>query len=296
MRDTVRSAMRGAAGPRRAGFRRPSLPARCVRLALAALAVGWAGLPIAMVVLSSFKRADNIFAVPPSLVFAPSLDHYRTLWTASPEFFRGLVNSAVVTAAATALTIAVSVAAGYVFARYRTRFLDGSAFALLLVRMLPPIIVTVPLFPIVNVLRLNDTHLLLVLLYAAFYVSLGTWIMRAFVGQVPRELDEAAALDGASLLQTLLRVVLPLVRQGVVAVATFVVVFAWNEFVFALIFTTRDAKTAPVVIGEMLGTVEGVQWGVIFAAATVQLLPVLLLVLGLQRYLVAGLTAGAVKH
>ena len=275
--------------------RRPPLPARCARLGLAALAVAWCGLPIVLVMLSSFKQPGDIFAVPPSLVFSPTLDNYRTLWAGSPEFFRGLVNSAAVALGATALTVGVSVSAGYVFARYRTRFLDGSAFSMLLLRMLPPIIVTVPLFPLVNYAGLNDTHVLLIVLYAAFYVSLGTWIMRAFIAQVPRELDEAAEMDGASLVQTLVRIILPVARQGVVAVAIFVVVFAWNEFVFALIFTTRSAKTAPVVIGEMLGTVEGVQWGVIFAAATIQLSPVIALVLVLQKYLVAGLTAGAVK-
>lgn len=277
-------------------MRRPSLAGRCARLTLAAVAMSWCGLPILLVVMSSFKRAGDIFAVPPRLWFTPTFDNYRTLWESSPDFFRGLVNSLVVTAGATMLTIAASVAAGYVFARFRTGFLNGSAFALLLFRMLPPIIVTVPLFPLVNALRLNDTHLLLIILYAAFYISLGTWIMRAFIAQVPRELDEAAEVDGASLPQIVLRVILPVASQGVVAVAIFVVVFSWNEFVFALIFTTRDAKTAPVVIGEMLGTVEGVQWGVIFAAATLQLTPVLAFVLALQRYLVAGLTAGAVKQ
>ena len=277
-------------------MRRPSLLGRSARLTLAAAAIGWSGLPILLVVVSSFKQAGDIFAVPPRLLFTPTLENYRTLWETSPDFFRGLLNSLIVTAGAATLTIAASVAAGYVFARYRTPFLNGSAFALLLFRMLPPIIVTVPLFPLVNLLRLNDTHLLLILLYAAFYISLGAWIMRAFIAQVPRELDEAAEMDGASLLQIVLRVILPVAAQGVVAVAIFVVVFSWNEFVFALIFTTRDAKTAPVVISEMLGTVEGVQWGVIFAAATLQLAPVLALVLALQRYLVAGLTAGAVKQ
>jgi len=182
-----------------------------------------------------------------------------------------------------------------VYARLRSRFLDVSAFGMLAARMLPPIIITVPLFPALNALRLNDTHLLLILLYAAFYVSLGTWIMRAFVAQIPLELEEAAAVDGAGIGTILVRIVLPLVVPGLIAVGLFVVVFAWNEYVFAMIFTTRNARTAPVVIGEMLGTVEGVQWGVIFAAATVQLVPVLALVIALQRFLVAGLTAGAVK-
>jgi multiple sugar transport system permease protein len=259
------------------------------------LALLWSAFPIALVVLSSFKPASEIFAVPPSFVFTPTLDNYLVLWREHGAFFRALGSSLVVTLGTAVLVIAASTLAGYVYARYRSRLLSGTAFGLLAARMLPPIIITVPLFPALNALHLNDTHTLLVLLYAAFYVSLGTWIMRAFVAKLPPELEEAAAVDGAGLGAILWRVVLPLVVPGIIAVAIFVVVFAWNEYVFALIFTTRNAKTAPVVIGEMLGTVEGVQWGVIFAAATVQLVPVLALVVALQRYLVAGLTAGAVK-
>jgi len=268
---------------------------RAIRWALVALALLWSAFPIALVVLSSFKPPREIFAVPPSLVFAPTLDNYEVLWREHGAFFRALASSLTVTLGTTLLVIAASTLAGYVYARQRNRFLSGTAFGLLAARMLPPIIITVPLFPALNALRLNDTHTLLVLLYAAFYVSLGTWIMRSFVAKLPVELEEAAAVDGAGPGAILWRVVLPLVVPGIIAVAIFVVVFAWNEYVFALIFTTRNAKTAPVVIGEMLGTVEGVQWGVIFAAATVQLVPVLALVVALQRYLVAGLTAGAVK-
>lgn len=113
--------------------------------------------------------------------------------------------------------------------------------------------------------------------------------------QIPIELEEAAALDGASLFQILRLVILPLAAQGLVALTLFVVVFAWNEYVFAMIFTTSAARTAPVVIGEMLSTAEGVQWGGVFAASTIQLVPVVLIVLALQRFLIAGLTAGAVK-
>jgi len=275
--------------------RRPSPLERTVRALLVALALVWSGLPILLVVLSSFKEAKQIFEVPPSLIFVPTLDNYAILWREKPEFLRALGNSLAIAIGTLAVTLAASTLAGYVYARLRSRFLDVSAFGMLAARMLPPIIITVPLFPALNALRLNDTHLLLILLYAAFYVSLGTWIMRAFIAQVPLELEEAAAVDGAGLGTILARIVLPLVVPGLIAVGLFVVVFAWNEYVFAMIFTTRNARTAPVVIGEMLGTVEGVQWGVIFAAATVQLVPVLALVIVLQRFLVAGLTAGAVK-
>ncbi len=269
---------------------------RFLRYALIALAIAWSVGPIALVVASSFKEARDIFATPPALFFTPTLENYAALWEQHPVFFRGLWSSLVVTAGATVLTLAVSCMAGYVYARQQGRLLQGTAFFMLALRMLPPIIITIPLFPAVNALALNDTHLLLVLLYAAFYVSIATWIMRAFIAALPRELEEAAEVDGAGLARILLQVILPLAAQGMVAVAIFVIVFAWNEFVFALVFTTTAAKTAPIAIAEMLGTVEGVQWGVVFAAATVQLVPVLAVVLALQRYLVAGLTAGAVKE
>jgi multiple sugar transport system permease protein len=126
-------------------------------------------------------------------------------------------------------------------------------------------------------------------------VSLGTILMRTFIDQVPRELDEAAVIDGAGRLTVLRRIVLPLAAPGMLAVAVFVVVFAWNEFLFAFIFTATRAKTAPFVLSEMISSVDGVDWGVLFAAATIQLLPVLLFVIAMNRFLVAGLTAGATK-
>jgi multiple sugar transport system permease protein len=185
--------------------------------------------------------------------------------------------------------------AGYAYSRFRHRALAGSAFFLIFIRLIPPIVITLPLFPAVNALGLSDTHLILIVLYATFFVSLGTLVMRTFIDQIPKEVDEAAHIDGATRGQILRKIILPLSAQGMVAVAVFVIVYAWNEFLFAFIFTTTRAKTAPLVISEMIGAVEGVEWGVLFAASTVQLLPVLLFVVLAQKHLVAGLTAGATK-
>ena len=276
-------------------MREPGLLGKAMRLTLALLMLVWALFPVALVVLASLKPPREIFAVPPGFVFTPVLDSYRRLWTEFPQFFADLANSLIITAGATALTLLASASAGYVYSRCTSRLLTASAFLMILVRMLPTIIVTLPLFPIVNALRLNDTHVLLMGLYATFFVSLGTWIMKAFMDQIPKELDEAATMDGATQLAILRRVILPLAARGMMAAAVFVMVFAWNEFVFAFIFTTRDARTAPLTIAEILGTVEGVDWGVLFAAATLQLLPVLAFVLLAQRWVVAGLAAGAVK-
>jgi multiple sugar transport system permease protein len=120
-------------------------------------------------------------------------------------------------------------------------------------------------------------------------------ILYAALLSVPQELKEAAMVDGASLMQTLVKVVLPLVLSGVMAAALFVIVYAWNEFIFALVFTTRVARTTPLVMSEMLSTTDGVDWGVLFAAATLQRAPVLAFILSAQRHVIAGLTAGAVK-
>ena len=266
-----------------------------LRVGLILLAVAWSLLPIALVVLASVKPPRDIFETPPRLIFEPTAANYVRLWATAPQFFQNLANSLIVTVGATLTTVALSSLAGYVYARCASPLLAASGLFMIVVRMLPPIVIVLPLFPAMNALGLHDTRTLLVLLYAAFYVSLGTWIMRAFIQRLPRELEEAAFVDGAGLGTVLWKVVLPLAGQGLVAVSVFVTVFAWNEYVFALVFTTRDAKTAPLVIGEMLGTADGIEWGVLFAAATVQLLPVLAAVMLLQRYIIAGLTAGAVK-
>lgn len=263
-------------------------------LAVAAILV-WSLFPIAFIVMSSFKPGQDIFAVPPKLAFEPTLRHYANLWSSWQIFFQGLINSTVVTAGATALAVAASTFAGYVYSRNSSRMLNASMLFLIVVRLIPPIVVTLPLFPIVNALRLNDTHIVLMVLYATFFVSLGTVLMRTFIDQIPRELDEAAQIDGAGRFAILRRVIVPLAAPGILAVAVFVVVFAWNEYLFAFIFTSTAAKTAPLVISEMIGSIDGVDWGVLFAASTVQLLPVLAFVVLMNRYLVAGLTAGATK-
>ena len=262
-------------------------------LALAAV-LTWSGLPILLVLWSSLREPRDICGGGGSL-WALTTRNYANLWERWPDFFDNLVNSLVIALCATALTLVVSFLAGYVYSRRDGRVLTASAFFMILVRLLPPIVITLPLFPAVNWLMLNDTRTVLVILYCAFFLSLGTWIMKAFIDQLPRELEEAAAIDGAGLWQTLRLVVLPLSYAGLIATSVFIMVFAWNDFLFAFIFTAVDAKTAPLVISEMVGAIDGVDWGILFAAATLQLVPILVFVILVQKYLIAGLTAGTVK-
>lgn len=263
-------------------------------LALTAMLV-WSAFPILLMVTASLRAPRDVFSTSLDFFATLSAQNYVNLWKRWPDFFLNLGNSLIVALGATALTLVLSFLAGYVYSRREGKLLTASAFFMILVRLLPPIVITLPLFPAVNWLHLNDTRTVLVLLYCAFFVSLGTWIMKAFIDQLPRELEEASAIDGASLPQTLWHIILPLSGAALVATSVFIMVFAWNDFLFAFIFTAVDAKTAPLVISEMVGAVDGVDWGILFAAATLQLLPILLFVGLAQKYLIAGLAAGTVK-
>ncbi len=281
--------------PNMATRRAAGLVRGVIRTALFALLVMWSAFPVLYIVLSSFKQQKEIFKFPPDLIFAPTLDHYVSLITKWDGFFQTLLNSLIISVGATALACVTAILSGYVYSRYNNRFLAGSVIYLIAIRLLPPIVVTLPLFPIVDALKLSDTHIVLIVLYATFWVSMCTMIMKTFIDKIPRTLDEAAIVDGATTLQSLMRVIMPLALQGVAACAIFVFIFSWNEYLFALIFTTQHAKTAPLIISEVMDSVSGTNWGVLFAGVTVQLLPVTLLVMFAQRFLIAGLTAGSVK-
>jgi multiple sugar transport system permease protein len=271
------------------------LASRVAKTLAVLLILLWSLAPIALILSASFKPERDIFAFPPTLTFAPTFEHYAALWQRWPDFFTALINSLIVTVLATLLAVCASLCSGYAYSRFRGSWIEGSALFLIAIRLIPPIVCTLPLFPAANALGLQDTHAWLAILYATFFVSLGTFVMRAFIDQIPRELDEAAAVDGAGRLRTLFRVIAPLAAQGMLAVAVFVIVYAWNEFLFAFIFTSTRARTAPLVLAEIVGNFDGVEWGVLFAAASVQLAPVLIFVWVMQKHLVAGLTAGATK-
>ena len=255
----------------------------------------WSGFPVFFLIISSFKSSKDILVFPPEFIFKPTFDNYYYLFKNWPEFFSSLINSIIITLGSTFVTLIFTTIAGYVYSRFRNTILSLSAFYMIAIRMLPPIIITLPLFPIVNYLKINDTHFILILLYSAFFVSLNTWIMKTFIDQIPKELDESAITENANTLQIIFYVIIPLGIKGIIAASTFVLIFAWNEFLFAFIFTTTKAKTAPLVISEMIDAEDGIEWGVLFAASTIQLLPILIFVIIAQKFVVSGLTAGSVK-
>jgi multiple sugar transport system permease protein len=255
----------------------------------------FAAFPVFFMLLSTFKMPKEIFRFPPSLIFKPTLVNFADLARDWPIFFKALRHSAIVAFGASILTVLVAAPAGYALSRYRNRFLEGSAFFMLAVRMYPPIVLMVPLFPALSQVGLVDTFWVLILLYCTFFVSLSSWLMKTYMDEVPVELEEAAAIDGASVFQRVSQIVIPLSIHGIIATAIFVTIFAWKEYMIAYIFTGTSVRTAPLVLYEMLSPVTGVSWGPLFAASTVQLMPILAFIWLVQSYLVKGMKTGAVK-
>jgi len=257
-------------------------------LVLAALALA----PFAWLLLMSFKTNAEIFRFPPRLIFEPTLDNYAALW--SSEFRRSFANSLAVSLASTALALLLGVPGAYALSRWAGRGGGAITLWILASRMAPPIAFTIPYFLVYRHLELLDTLTGLVIIYLTFNLSLVIWMMRPFFDQLPRALEEAAWIDGAGPWQGFTRILLPLSGPGLAATAILCFLFAWNDFFFALILTRTEAMTAPVAVVNFMNY-EGWEWGRIAAGGTMVMLPVLVFSLLVRRYLVHGLTGGALK-
>ena len=224
----------------------------------------------------------------------PVLTSYVRVFTQNP-FHLYLLNSAVVATLTTLLCLLVGGTCAYALARLRFPMRDAVLSLLLAVSMFPPIAVVSPLFLILKKAHLLNTHAALVIPYTAFGLPLTVWTLTGFFRDLPLELEEAARVDGCSRLRTFVEIFLPLAGPGVFTCAILVFIFAWNEFLFALLFVTRDAmRTVTVGITMYPGQFD-TPWGTIFAAATIVTLPLIGVVFALQRRIIEGLTAGAVK-
>jgi multiple sugar transport system permease protein len=248
--------------------------------------------PFLWLLVMSFKTNAEIFHWPPRLVFLPTLDNYRALWTT--EFRGSFVNSLVVSVASTFISLVVGVPAAYALSRWSGRSGGTITLWILASRMAPPIAFTIPYFLAYRHLELLDTLEGLVIIYLTFNLSLVIWMMRPFYDQLPRSLEEAAWIDGATMWQGFTRIILPLSGPGLAATAILCFLFAWNDFFFALILTRTEAMTAPVAVVNFMNY-EGWEWGRIAAGGTMIMLPVLVFSFVVRRYLVSGLTGGAIK-
>jgi multiple sugar transport system permease protein len=243
---------------------------------------------------TSLKTRLEITAIPPVIVPSGSLQFY---WSALQKYdlLRFVVNSAVTASSTTLLTLLISVPAAYALARLKVRFRGLLMGMLLMVSMFPQISIAGPVWRILAALHLLNSYQGLILPYVTLTLPLGIWIIASFFRELPRELEDAARIDGCGHFQTLWRIMIPLAAPGIFTAAILVFIYAWNEFFFALlIMTEQQFQTLPVGIALFQGEYT-LPWGEIAAASTVATLPLVLLVLFFQRRIVSGLSAGAIK-
>lgn len=261
-------------------------------LALAAVLVIWL-VPMFWVLATSFKERPDIFTLPPKLVFVPTLANYVTALTTRP-ILANLRDSLIISIASTAIALVVAVPAGYAYARLAFRFKQQLSFFLLFMQMIPLLGLIVPFFLILTTLKWTDTYQGLVLINLAVMVPTATWLMITYFQDLPREVEEAAAVDGATRWQTFLQVMLPQAAGGVAVTAIFSYLWVWNEFLYAVILSGSKVKPITVAMYGFLQFEESL-WGPLMATAVMAMAPVVVGSLLVQRHIIRGLTLGAVK-
>ncbi len=283
-------------------------------------------VPLLWVFMTGFKTPPDSISYPPKIFSEPSLEGYVNLFTTRtrvtperlaelppPENFaqeivrnRDMViagkskygarflNSVIIGFGSTFLSIFLGTLAAYAFSRFKIPLKDDLLFFILSTRMMPPIAVAIPIFLMYRKIGLSDTHLGMILLYTAVNISLAVWLLKGFIDEIPREYEEAALIDGYTRFQAFYKVVLPQAATGIASTAIFCLIFAWNEYAFAVLLTTGTAQTAPPFIPTIIG-VGGLDWPAMAAGATLFLLPVLVFTVLLRKHLLRGITFGAVR-
>ena len=204
------------------------------------------------------------------------------------------MNSVIIGFGSTFLSVFLGTLAAYAFSRFKVPLKDDLMFFILSTRMMPPIAVAIPIFLMYRPLGLSDTHLGMILLYTAVNLSLSVWLLKGFIDEIPVEYEEAALIDGYTRFQAFRKVVLPQAATGIASTAIFCLIFAWNEYAFAVLLTSGKAQTAPPFIPTIIG-VGGQDWPAVAAGATLFLVPVMVFTILLRKHLLRGITFGAVR-
>jgi len=303
---------------------------RSIRIILTVVVAIIMLIPVAWMIMTAFKSRADAVAAPPKVFFTPSMEGFIALLTQrrqlsveqglqelqsrtdlkwydrvmlkrgqeiidKSEYVDYLTNSVIISVTSTIFSVVLGVLAGYAFSRFPVKGKDDLMFFILSTRMLPAVVVTIPIFLMYRQVGLYDSRVGMILLYTVFNLSFSVWLMKGFIDEIPREYEEAALVDGYSRIQAFLRVVLPQAVTGIAATTVFCLIFAWNEFGFALMLTTEKARTAPPSIPSVLGT-GGIEWAAIAAGSLGFLIPVVIVTFALRDYLLRGVTFGAVRR
>ncbi|MCY3778746.1 MAG: carbohydrate ABC transporter permease [Chloroflexi bacterium] len=250
--------------------------------------------PYAFLVSTSLKPPADALAIPPTILPQRiSLENYSNIAT-FPSVQQSFGNSLIIALLSSLITISLAVPAAYAVARFAS--LAGKIFllAVLITRLIPPVSVGIPLFAIMRSLGLTDTHIGVALAHSTISVPLAIWLLASFMESIPRELEEAARVDGCSRFGALFRIIIPVAAGGIAVTSVFVFLASWNEFLFALLLSSTSVKTAPIAIAEFR-TQYGIQWGTMTSLSVLFSFPVIIFSLLMQKRIVAGMTMGAVK-
>ena len=288
--------------------------------------------PIYWIASTAFKPRSLATTVPPTVFFTPEITPFIKLFTKRVQLLRPVdkqtydaapwwerlvydggervlkvgnqpqlsaypnrfLNSLIIAASSTFLAVVMGTITAYGFSRFRIAGERDLLFFILSTRMLPPVVVAIPMFLMYRQVGLVDTHLGLIILYTAFNLSFSVWLMKGFIDEIPKEYEEAALVDGYTRLQAFVTIVIPEAATGIAATAVFCFITAWNEYAFALMMTNRNAQTAPPFIPAQLGS-GLTDWTTIAAGSLLFLLPVALFTFVLRRHLLRGVTFGAIR-
>ncbi|MEY4882263.1 MAG: hypothetical protein RIS34_117 [Pseudomonadota bacterium] len=283
-------------------------------------------MPLIWIILTGFKSPTDSISYPPKVIFSPTIEGYCNLFTTrsrqsseylatlppatntcdrvarennmvvagSTNYIPRFVNSLIIAVGSTILSVGFGVMAAYAFSRFKVPLKDDLLFFILSTRMMPPIAVAIPIYLMYRALGLSDTRLGMILLYSAVNISLAVWLLKGFIDEIPREYEEAAMVDGYTRLQAFIKVVLPQATTGIVATAIFCLIFAWNEYAFAVLLTSGEAQTAPPFIPIIIGE-GGQDWPAVAAGTTLFLVPILVFTVLMRKHLLRGITFGAVR-
>ena len=256
----------------------------------------WTLAPILWSISVSLKSTDELFSWPPVYIPSnPTLDNFINAFERVTALPSALRNSLIIMAISTPISVFLSALGAYGLARYKFRGKELLKYGLLTIRMIPGILIAIPMFIIAKKLGVHDQIITLVVAYVAFNLPFNIWMLTGFFEEIPREIEESALIDGCSPFQMFWRIVMPLSTPALMASTIFCMLLSWNEFQFAVILTfTEASKTLPVVIAGFSSD-RGIRYGEMAATGTLAIIPVLIVGMYLQKYLVRGLTAGAVK-
>jgi len=250
-------------------------------------------IPILWMTLSSFKKEADVYNLPPVWIPRFNIDIYLKVFETRP-FALYIFNSIIVALAVTSICVTIGTLAAFGFSGSKFKNSNGMFLGIIFSRMVPPVSFIIPFIIAFTNLGLKDTRLSLIITNTFFSLPFSIWVMKPFFDGIPNELEDAARLDGCDEIQLFLKIFLPIVKPGITAAAILSFLFSWKEFLFALVLTTKNAKTLPIGLTDFFVD-DLVQWNRLAAANTISIIPAIIFCIFFQRYLIKGMLAGSVK-